>query len=88
MSDFNALFEQLSKTLEPLAKNLNTKIWICEKIGKRFSCIARAGIENYCESYIVYEDEKYIVFAQKQLNEDEFYDIKLFITTFLYNKNS
>ncbi|MFN3691278.1 MAG: hypothetical protein ACK4R7_00155 [Fervidobacterium sp.] len=88
MSDFNVLFEQLSKILEPLAEKLNTKIWICEKIGKRFSCIARAGIENYCESYIVYEDEKYIVFAQRQLNEQEFPDIKQFITAVLYNKNS
>ncbi|MGC8902305.1 MAG: hypothetical protein ACP5KD_02995 [Fervidobacterium sp.] len=65
MSDF----ERLSKLLEPVANMLNTKIWICEKIGRRLSCIARSGEENYCESFKIYEDQKYVVFAEREVTD-------------------
>ncbi|MGQ9856177.1 MAG: hypothetical protein ACUVQF_05525 [Fervidobacterium sp.] len=58
--------------LIPYAAMLNTKIWICEKIGRRLSCIARAGDEKYSESFIVYEDEKYLMFAEREVDEDEY----------------
>ncbi|AFG34429.1 hypothetical protein Ferpe_0288 [Fervidobacterium pennivorans DSM 9078] len=67
MSDF----EKLSELLKPYAERLNTKIWICEKIGRRLSCIARAGEESYCESYIAYEDDKYAVFCEREITDDE-----------------
>jgi len=67
MSDF----EKLSELLKPYAEKLNTKIWICEKIGRRLSCIARAGEESYCESYIAYEDDKYAVFCEREITDDE-----------------
>jgi len=67
MSDFRTL----SKYLEDVAKVLNTKVWICEKIGRRLSCVARAGEESYSEAYQVYEDDKYVVFAERQLNNSE-----------------
>ncbi|ODN30510.1 hypothetical protein [Fervidobacterium thailandense] len=67
MSDF----ERLSEILKPYAEILNTKIWLCEKIGKRLSCIARAGEETYSESYVVYEDQKYVLFAERELSDDE-----------------
>lgn len=80
MSDF----EKLSQLLLPIAKKLNTKVWICEKIGRRLSCIARAGEETYSESYQVYEDEKYVVFAEKELNNSqEINEIKNFISIYL-----
>jgi hypothetical protein len=67
MSDF----ERLSELLKPYAERLNTKVWICEKIGRRLSCIARAGEENYSESFIAYEDERYIVFCEREVSESE-----------------
>lgn len=67
MSDF----ERLSEVLKPYAKLLGTKIWLCEKIGKRLSCIARAGEETYSESYVVYEDEKYVLFAEREFSVEE-----------------
>jgi len=67
MSDF----EKLSELLKPYAEKLNTKIWICEKIGRRLSCIARAGEESYCESYIAYEDDKYAVFCEREITDGE-----------------
>ncbi len=68
MSDF----EKLSSMLIQYAAMLNTKIWICEKIGRRLSCIALAGDERYTESFIVYEDEKYLMFAEREIDEDEY----------------
>lgn len=67
MSDF----ERLSEILKPYARIFNTKIWLCEKVGRRLSCIARAGEETYSESYIVYEDQKYVLFAEREFSEDE-----------------
>jgi len=76
MSDF----ERLSQLLMPIAQKFNTKIWVCEKIGRRLSCIARAGEETYSESYQIYEDERYVVFAEKEIrNEQEIDEIKNFI---------
>ncbi|MCX7653475.1 MAG: hypothetical protein N2Z58_02200 [Fervidobacterium sp.] len=80
MSDF----EKLSKLLSPIAERFNTKVWICEKIGKRLSCIARAGQESYTEGFIVYEDDKYVVFSQKELKGSEVLtEISNFITYYL-----
>jgi hypothetical protein len=67
MSDF----EKLSELLKPYAERLNTKIWICEKIGRRLSCIARAGEESYRESFIAYEDDKYAVFCECEITDEE-----------------
>jgi len=67
MSDF----EKLSELLKPYAEKLNTKVWICEKIGRRLSCIARAGEESYSESFIAYEDERYVVFCEREISEGE-----------------
>ncbi len=64
-------FKTLSNYLEDVAKVLKTKVWICEKVGRRLSCIARAGEENYGEAYQVYEDEKYMVFSERQLSTSE-----------------
>ena len=67
MSDF----EKLSEVLKPYAERLNTKIWVCEKIGRRLSCIARAGEESYRESFIAYEDDKYAVFCEREITDEE-----------------
>ena len=60
-------FEKLSDFLKPYAEKLNTKVWICEKVGKRMSCIARAGLENYSEAFISYEDDKYALFTERAI---------------------
>jgi len=60
-------FEKLSDFLKPYADNLDTKVWICRKVGKRMSCIARAGSENYSEAFISYEDEKYALFTEREI---------------------
>ncbi len=65
MLDFKILDNELSK----IARENSCKIWICEKIGKRFSCIAKYGKEQYTESEVVYEDEKYIVFVENVTEE-------------------
>ncbi|AMW32154.1 hypothetical protein SAMN04488510_11925 [Fervidobacterium changbaicum] len=67
MSDF----ERLSQILTPYAQQIGAKLWVCEKIGRRLSCIARAGEETYGESFIVYEDEKYVAFCEKNLSTEE-----------------
>lgn len=67
MSDF----EKLSDFLKPYADNLDTKVWICRKVGKRMSCIARAGSENYSEAFISYEDENYVLFTEREITRDD-----------------
>ncbi len=62
-------FEFLNNELSKIAREKSCKIWICEKIGKRFSCIARYGEEQYTESEVIYEDEKYIVFVENVTEE-------------------
>lgn len=83
MLGFNDSFEKLSELLKPVAEKLNTKIWVCEKIGKRLSCIARAGNEEYTESFIVYENGHYIVFAERMIDGIEVVEIENFIKTYL-----
>jgi len=64
-------FEKLSDFLKPYADNLDTKVWICRKVGKRMSCIARAGSENYSETFISYEDENYVLFTEREITSDD-----------------
>ncbi len=64
-------FEKLSDFLKPYADNLDTKVWICRKVGKRMSCIARAGSENYSEAFISYEDENYVLFTEMEITSDD-----------------
>ncbi|WP_041446335.1 hypothetical protein [Pseudothermotoga thermarum] len=63
-------FDTLNKLLPRVVIEKNCKIWICEKVGKRLSCIAKYGEEHYCETRIIYEDEKYVVFSQN-LNDEQ-----------------
>jgi len=46
-------------------------VWICRKVGKRMSCIARAGSENYSEAFISYEDENYVLFTEREITRDD-----------------
>ncbi len=63
-------FELIEGTFSKIALEKNCKIWICEKVGKRFSCIARYGEEKYSESRVVFEDERYVVFCEN-LNDQQ-----------------
>lgn len=67
MSDF----ELISAILAPYSEKLGTKIWICEKIGRRLSCIGRAGEESYEQAFVVYENEKYVLFAERKFTDQE-----------------
>ncbi|MGB4263428.1 MAG: hypothetical protein WBJ29_07860 [Fervidobacterium sp.] len=62
-------FEKLSEFLKPYAEKLNTKVWICKKVGKRMSCIARAGSENYSEAFVSCEDENYVLFTEREVTD-------------------
>jgi len=35
------------------------------------SCIARAGLENYSEAFISYEDENYVLFTEREITRDD-----------------
>lgn len=64
-------FEKLSGLLKQYVEKLQTKVWVCEKVRRRLSCIARAGEDNYSENFIVYEDDKYTIFCEREhSNED------------------
>lgn len=67
MSDF----ETVSRLMAPYAEWLGTKIWLCEKVGRRLSCVGRAGEERYDESFIVYEDERFVLFAEREFSDEE-----------------
>jgi len=60
-------FEKLSVFFETVCREVEYKSLDCEKVGKRMSCIARAGSENYSEAFISYEDEKYALFTEREI---------------------
>ena len=58
--------KKLKSLLEQIAENFNCKIWIAQKIGKRISFIndLKAGKEFFMPPKILWENERYIVFAE------------------------
>lgn len=61
------------ENIEDLVDKDNMKLWINKKQGRRVECIFKIGNEQFIESDILYEDEKYIIRGQnisKQLGEE------------------
>ncbi len=63
-------FDRLNKFLLAIANEKGCKIWICEKVGRRLSCVAKYGEEQFCESRVIYEDDRYVVFCEN-LNDEQ-----------------
>ncbi len=52
--------------VQKMAQAFKCKVWVCEKFGKRVSFIQglKAGPERFEPPRVVFEDEKFVVFAQ------------------------
>lgn len=50
--------------LERLAKTYDVRIWVCRRIGRRWSFLAGAGEERVLPSELVFENEETGVFVQ------------------------
>lgn len=52
--------------VQRIVQDFKCKVWVCEKIGKRVSFIQglKAGLERFEPPKIVFEDERFVVFAQ------------------------
>jgi hypothetical protein len=75
MSDF----EVLKKLLEQIAEKYKCKIWIAQKIGKRISFVKnlKAGNEYFSPPQILWENQKYIIFAENVNSLDDNFQKKL-----------
>ena len=64
---------------EEIEKIINTqlsKVWLSEKQGRRIECIFSLGTEQFVDSIIIYEDEKYVLRGQNisKVIEDKIID--------------
>lgn len=52
--------------IQKMAQDFKCKVWVCEKVGRRISFIQglKAGNESFEPPKVVFEDEKFVVFAQ------------------------
>lgn len=50
--------------LERLAKTFGVRIWLCRRVGRRWSFIEGAGIEKLLPSQLLYESSDTGVFVQ------------------------
>lgn len=52
--------------VQKIVQDFKCKVWVCEKIGKRVSFIQglKEGLERFEPPKIIFEDEKFVVFAQ------------------------
>ncbi len=50
--------------LERLAKKYGVRIWLCRRIGRRWSFVEGAGVERVLPSELIYESAETGVFVQ------------------------
>lgn len=50
--------------ISPLINNNDSKVWLSEKQGRRIECLFTIGSEQFVDSTIIYEDNKYILRGQ------------------------
>lgn len=57
---------EILKLLEEIAKKYDCKIWISEKVGKRWSCYGnlKAGEEQFLPAELVLESGRFGIFAE------------------------
>jgi hypothetical protein len=68
--------------IEKIIDLKESKVWLSEKQGRRIECIFSLGTEQFADSIIIYEDEKYVLRGQniskviegKIIDEVNFYE--------------
>lgn len=66
----NAIYSFKNK-IKPLIDVKNSKVWLSEKQGRRIECLFTIGSEQFVDSTIIYEDDKYVLRAQNILKAVE-----------------
>lgn len=77
----NAIYS-FKDNIEKIIDLKESKVWLSEKQGRRIECIFSLGTEQFADSIIIYEDEKYILRGQniskviegKIIDEVNFYE--------------
>lgn len=71
----NAIYSFKEK-IEKIINTQESKVWLSEKQGRRIECIFSLGTEQFVDSIIIYEDEKYVLRGQNisKVIEDKIID--------------
>lgn len=59
----NAIYSFKNK-ISPMIDLMSSKIWLSEKQGRRIECLFTIGSEQFVDSTIIYEDDKYVLRGQ------------------------
>lgn len=59
----NAIYS-FKNTISPMIDLNNSKVWLSEKQGRRIECLFTIGSEQFVDSTIIYEDDKYVLRGQ------------------------
>ena len=59
----NAIYFFKNK-IKPLIDMKSSKVWLSEKQGRRIECLFTIGSEQFVDSTIIYEDDKYVLRGQ------------------------
>lgn len=59
----NAIYSFKNK-ISPMIDLGNSKLWLSEKQGRRIECLFTIGSEQFVDSTILYEDDKYVLRGQ------------------------
>jgi hypothetical protein len=59
----NAIYS-FKNTIRPMIDLNKSKVWLSEKQGRRIECLFTIGTEQFLDSTIIYEDDKYVLRGQ------------------------